>query len=242
MRKTVSVACALILVLGLWVSGALAYDFNDNTLAVPYIGNSAVGAPVDVIGDSIFDTKGANLTGKTLTIYTNWGPALDGSVNAAVKTADIFFDVCCDGDYDYAIRLDTLTGRGNVYQNPTYQTSQTIFSSLTNLEYGGRYDVDDAAHTVPVWATSDAIGLTSVVWDSGGANSTNKVDIFIDGIANQDFGFIWGTATCANDAFKTCVPVPPSVLLMGSGLLGLGLVGWRRRGSADLAPLDSQEG
>ncbi len=25
------------------------------------------------------------------------------------------------------------------------------------------------------------------------------------------------------------VPVPPSVLLMGSGLLGLGLVGWRRR-------------
>ena len=25
------------------------------------------------------------------------------------------------------------------------------------------------------------------------------------------------------------VPIPPSVLLMGSGLLGLGLVGWRRR-------------
>jgi hypothetical protein len=27
----------------------------------------------------------------------------------------------------------------------------------------------------------------------------------------------------------TTVPIPPSVLLMGSGLLGLGLVGWRRR-------------
>lgn len=33
----------------------------------------------------------------------------------------------------------------------------------------------------------------------------------------------WGTAT------GNTVPLPPSVLLMGSGLLGLGLVGWRRR-------------
>lgn len=33
----------------------------------------------------------------------------------------------------------------------------------------------------------------------------------------------WGTAS------GNQVPIPPSVLLMGSGLLGLGLVGWRRR-------------
>jgi hypothetical protein len=207
----------------------LAYDIIDNTLAVPYIGNSAVGAPVDVIGDSVFDTKGASLTGKTLTIYTNWNPTLDGYVNSNVKTADIFFDLCCNGTYDYAIRLDTLTGKGNVYQNPTYQTSQNIFSSISGLEYGGRYDVDAADHVVPVWATSDPIGQTSVVWGSGGADSTYKVDIYIDGIANQQFGFLWGTATCANDAFAHCVPIPPSVLLMGSGLMGVGLLGWRRR-------------
>jgi hypothetical protein len=33
----------------------------------------------------------------------------------------------------------------------------------------------------------------------------------------------WGTAT------GNTVPLPPSALLMGTGLLGLGLVGWRRR-------------
>ena len=39
----------------------------------------------------------------------------------------------------------------------------------------------------------------------------------------------------ASDAVKTgfagngVVPIPPSALLLGSGLLGLGLVGWRRR-------------
>lgn len=32
-----------------------------------------------------------------------------------------------------------------------------------------------------------------------------------------------------NDMVARVVPVPPSALLMGSGLFGLGLVGWRRR-------------
>jgi hypothetical protein len=39
-------------------------------------------------------------------------------------------------------------------------------------------------------------------------------------ISNVQFNY--GTALAS-------VPIPPSVLLMGSGLLGLGLVGWRRR-------------
>jgi hypothetical protein len=232
MKKTVSVACALVLVLGLSVSGALAYTFNDNTLAVPYIGNSAVGAPVDVVGDpAIFDTKGANLTGSTFTIYSNWGPARDGYINSTVKTADLFIDLGCNGIYDYAIRLDT-TGLGNVYQNPTYQTSQDIFAPQTSLEYAGRYDVDDAAHAVPVWTTvGTLLGVIPVAWGSGGANSDYQVAIDFTGFAfpSGPVGFIWGTATCSNDAFAACVPIPPSVLLMGSGLLGVGLLGWRRR-------------
>jgi hypothetical protein len=41
-----------------------------------------------------------------------------------------------------------------------------------------------------------------------------------------DVSFQYGTAL---DEPNIVVPLPPSVLLMGSGLLGLGLVGWRRR-------------
>jgi hypothetical protein len=45
-------------------------------------------------------------------------------------------------------------------------------------------------------------------------------------IEDQNFTFQYGTAL--TDPHIT-VPLPPSVLLMGSGLMGLGLVGWRRR-------------
>ncbi len=39
-----------------------------------------------------------------------------------------------------------------------------------------------------------------------------------------DVALSFGTTAGAN------IPIPPSALLMGSGLLGMGLVGWRRRG------------
>jgi hypothetical protein len=53
---------------------------------------------------------------------------------------------------------------------------------------------------------------------------------------NYDWSFIWGTGTCANDvianSFKyEIVPIPGSVLLLGTGLLGLGGLRWRRRKS-----------
>jgi hypothetical protein len=50
------------------------------------------------------------------------------------------------------------------------------------------------------------------------AGSLNPADI-------TDISFQYGTALTDTNI----VPIPPSALLMGSGLLGLGLVGWRRR-------------
>ena len=66
-----------------------------------------------------FNTFGADLSGNTFTIFTNWNPNKNGSVNALVKTADLFIDKGDNGSWDVAIQLDTLTGTGNVYANPT---------------------------------------------------------------------------------------------------------------------------
>jgi hypothetical protein len=233
MKRTVSIALALVFLLGLSVSGALAYGYNDTTNVQEWRAGAVYGAWKDVIGDtSVFDTFGANLSGNTLTIFTNWNPNKDGDVDAAVKTADLFIDLGCNGSLDYAIQLDTLSRTGKVYANPTYNTSDDIFKTKTSLIYGGNYD-EASPKLVPVQATSSDTDTTSVVWTIGSGGLGNEVAIDLAGLVSGQWGFVWGTATCANDSFAACVPIPPSVLLMGSGLLGLGLLGWRRRGSED---------
>lgn len=234
MKTTVSVACALVLVLGLCVGGALAYDINDNTLVQPWRGNNATGAAwTDVIGNAdLFNTFGANRSGDTLSIFTNWNPGKNGSVNTAVKTADLFIDMGCDGSWDYAIVLDSARADfGYAYEAPlSITTSQDIFSSLGGLTYGGRYDEADPK-PAPTLGTSTDWDIATITWIIGSGGLNNQVDIGLSGLdePSQPWSFYWGTATCSNDGFAGCVPVPPSVLLLGSGLIGLALLPLRRK-------------
>jgi hypothetical protein len=235
MKKTVSVALTLLFLLGLSVSGALAYNFNDNTLVQEWNKGAAYGSGAwkDVIGDTnVFDTFGANLSGGTFTIFTNWNPNKDGDLGySEVKTADLFIDKGCNGTWDVAVQLDTLTGTGKVYANNlTYKTSNDVFAPLTNLIYGGNYNEASPA-LAPVEATSTDTGTTGVVWTipSNGLNNQVAVDLSGLDLGNQ-YCFFWGTGSCGNDSFSDKVPLPPSVLLLGSGLLGLGLVRWQRQG------------
>lgn len=232
MKKTVSVALAWFFLLGIAVSGALAYNFNDVTKVQEWNAGAVYGSGAwkDVIGDAnLFNTFGANLSGSTFTIFTNWNPNKDLSIDAAVVTADLFINIGCDSTLDYAIQLDTLTGTGKVYANPTYKTSDDIFKTKTSLIYGGKYD-QTSPKLVPVQATSSDTGTTSVVWTLGSDGLNNQVAIDLSGLSlSEPWCFVWGTATCANDGFSDKVPLPPSVLLMGSGLLGLGLLRFRRQ-------------
>lgn len=209
----------------------------------------------DRIGvESIYETTGATLdtVNKTLTIHTNFTSA--ALIDRTAVAADLFLDLGNNGIFEYAIALGTSSpdgttsnGRqGKVYavgDSATYLTSIQLVSGKTDLIYGGQRDYG-SAKDVPVWATSSTpvSGETATVtWDVGtlfqGYTTNCDVVINLSGLPDFDpsnFGFLWGTGTCANDTTEggqgfPPLPLPPSALLLGSGLLGLVGLGWRRR-------------
>jgi hypothetical protein len=230
MKRTVSVACALVLVLGLWVSGALAHDYLNNTMVQPNTGGAYQNARTNPIqSQPYFNTYGADWDGSVLTIFSNWGPARDGYLG--VTTADLFIDLGCDGTYDFSVGLDTnpngqgLNRAGIVYNG-------AITTSFAGGTFGLRVD-PASPHLIPVLMGTDTGNTTTVTWNTEAGSPDYSVAVDLSSLVSGKFGFIWASATCANGPMEACVPIPPSVLLMGSGLLGVGLLGWRRQGSED---------
>lgn len=239
-KKIVSLL-SLVGLLFLVANGAWAYNYNDNTQIEAFYHTTASGAWTNgTIGyPTIFDTAGANLSGSLFTIFTNWNPGKDGTLSASnlpggILTADLF--IYNTNGPVYAIRLDTLTGQGEVFTNPSFETSQDRLKG-SDLTYGGLYDNQGTPSLVPVRATSGGSGLTPVTWTYGTWSVVpygydyvgNQVTIDLTGLVGNNWSFVWGTGTCGNDTFAGNVAVPePSILLfLGAGLIGLG--GLRRK-------------
>ena len=62
-------------------------------------------------------------------------------------------------------------------------------------------------------------------------NAANAANFYFSGGTNLDIPFATGFGAVKWDPTvpSSPVPLPPSVLLLGSGLLGLGAMGWRRK-------------
>jgi hypothetical protein len=231
---------AVVLALLLMAPVAMAYTIND---AVP----DAIGYPTyETYGMNVLNwTPGVNSGGVAFQIFTNF--PVGGNVIGAWNTtpADLFITENYLGvDYQWAIPLVSRTGftAGTMYAVGSYLTSTDEYNAIG----GGGYTYN-ANFPVLVNSVGDNYGFASfgggsVNWVAQAGLPDWRIDVQTGMWEDDAFAtltFKWGTATCANDILtgqvggggEPQVPIPPTALLLGSGLLGMVGLGWRRKRS-----------
>jgi len=240
----------LMLVAGvmfIWSGSVLAYTIDDtvNVGKGTTLGSeSSASEWLDYIGDH-FDTKGIDVnmgdSSITITMYTKFnGLYTYGGDN--FYAADLGLDLNLDGTYEYGVVLTHGTGGDQdysaaLYKGGTWKSSYDVLEGKTinDLYYGEFYP--EPSSNREAWVKMDSgtkkgdvtINISSS--PSGLWEWTLTIDknLFDSGDLDNQMGIFWATGTCANDVVEGVVPIPPTILLLGSGLLGFGLLGRRKK-------------
>jgi hypothetical protein len=238
MRRFLAVSLALVLVL-FFSSMAMAYTINDSPA------NDSIGFPeYETYGINVLNfTPGVNSGPITMQIFTNFpqsGITVNGSPPWATIPADVFITENYQGiDYLWAVPLVNhgAYSVGNMYAVGTALLSNDLDPS------GGTGYIYNPNVNVQIATTGSNYGFSSfgggsVSWIAQAGSPDWMVNVAL-GIFEDDpfstMSFLWGTATCANDVVfgqvggggEPNVPIPSTVLLLGSGLVGL--VGLRQK-------------
>jgi hypothetical protein len=177
----------------------------------------------------------------TMNIYTNY-PLYGGEAG----TADVWLQNKSTGDVAGILLHD---GSDKLVSGITWASSRTTTIpnqwSYGNWIYAGEYAPQGAAAnpgTLPLTLVqnySNTLGTVSVDQASNPDPTDSKYITTLVFPLNfldsewMNFDFTVMSGTCANEvvagtAVPAHTPLPPSVLLLGSGLLGIGLLGLRR--------------
>jgi len=222
---------------------AYTYTLPDNTLV-----EKSNGGYADVIGDpAVFDIYGIDYgwSGSSLSfsIYTNYPEG--GKLVGDWDTRPGHFAIDANGDYsfEYALVLSNndFDGKtkGSWYSVQSWHQATHYYPQGSQWTYiHGLYPVTVNDGVIPEDGSGKSLDPLSVNWVANTEKQgTYRINFAVPanylGLNPGDSigGVRWAVATCANDVISSPVPEPTTLLLLGSGLLGLAAVGVRKKNS-----------
>jgi hypothetical protein len=232
MKRLLTISLALMLLSGLGVSGAMGFNYTvlNNTDIQDSTGNwdawNGRTNPIQAAPNDFFNTYGADWAGGVLTIYSKWSP-IRNNVFAGIVTADLLIDKNSDGFWDFSVGLDPGTNGAPIRINNLY-TGGDIFTTPVGT-YGINVNQASPHPIVTGKPNQETQVFVPVVWNPSTKDGTDMVSVTLGNLVGDQFTFMWASGTCGNGPIEGKVPLPPSLLLLGSGLLGLGLLRFRKR-------------
>lgn len=192
-----------------------------------------------------WDLEGFILNGKMLSMVGGFN-FKDGE--GVYKPGHIFLDVNGDAAYGNA-----LTGTGGFEAQRLNADFHYEYALVPKFAPGGNtydvYKLNDAS-LLMVWAPqNDESNPWQLVLETGELYLSNLPLLYQTGLTDAATGFLGGnhnqlimdlswlleglsiahyTMECGNDNLVGKVPIPGTLVLLGSGMLGLACLGWRR--------------